>query len=394
MKKHGKHLLRMLLVCMCMLFLAGVKPVSAQAATMKISKLTVTAPKSGSTYASSRVTYKTSSCKNLTLRMRVLNSKGKYVYQRTYTGVARSSTRKLTWNGKASTGNAAKLTANAIVPNGTYKIEVYLTGKAGKKIKTTVKRTKFKVSRKTTTKPSTDPVTPTNPDDNTIVPVEDTDTTASGMARLTGDAELDYMAEMTLREAGVTASMSAEEKVQRIYYWVSHEFKHVHDSYSNYKKHYNLTSLASSIKAYKAATDKLVAEGKASYVTLVYSAGIKYATGAYTASKHTSIQNTAKLWFNARVGQCNRTADAFMILCNHAGIEGGICTGYYLNSNGTKSGHYWNWLKLGGEVYYYDVDVQLQNNAKGFRHPYYERWYKANRAMALKWHQFTHGLQK
>lgn len=394
MKKHGKHLLRMLLVCMCMFVLTGAKPVSAQAATMKISKLTVSAPKSGSIYASGRVTYKTSSCKNLKLRMRVLNSKGKYVYQRTYTGVARSSTRKLTWNGKASAGNAAKLTANAIVPNGTYKIEVYLTGKAGKKTKTTVKRTKFKVSRKTTT-PSVDPVTPSEPDNNgSIVPTEDTDTTASGVARLTGDAELDYMAEMMLREAGVTSSMSADEKVQRIYYWVSHEFKHVHDDHSHYKKYYNLKSLATSIKAYRAATDKLVAEGKAQYVQLVYCAGIKYATGAYTASRHTSFQNTAKLWFNSRVGQCNRTADAFMILCNHAGIEGGVCAGYYLNSNGTKSGHYWNWLRLDGEVYYYDVDVQLQNNAKGFRHPYYERWYKANRTMALKYHQFTHGLQK
>lgn len=394
MKKHGKHLLRILLVCMSFLFLAGMKPVTTQAATMKISKLKVTAPKSGSTYASSQVTYKTSSCKNISLRMRVLNSKGKYVYQRTYAGVAKKATRKLTWNGKASAGNAAKLTANAIVPNGTYKIEIYLTGKAGKKTKTTVKRTKFKVSRKATVTP-TQPVTPTVPDKDTVIlPTEDMDTTASGVARLTGDAELDYMAEMMLREAGVTSSMSAEEKVQRIYYWVSHEFKHVHDSHTNYKKHYNLTALAPSVKAYRAATDKLVAQGKATYVTLVYCAGIKYTTGAYTASKHTSFQNTAKLWFNSRVGQCNRTADAFMILCNHAGIEGGVCAGYYLNSNGTKSGHYWNWLRIGGEVYYYDVDVQLQNNAKGFRHPYYERWYKANRAMALKWHQFTHGLQK
>ena len=397
MKKHSRYLLRFLLVCMGMMAILCVKPVSAQAASMRISKVKVSAPKSGSTYASSSITYATSSCKKLKMRIRVLNRKGKYVYQQTLSNLSRKGTKKVIWNGKASVGNAAKLTAGALVPNGTYRIEVYLSGKAGKKNRATTKRTSFKVSRKTATSPSpgtTPNTTPnTTPSDNTVLPTEGMETTASGVARLTGDAQLDYMAEMMLREAGVTASMSAEEKVQRIYYWVSHEFKHVHDSHTNYKKYYALNALSSEIKAYRASTDRLVAEGKAQYVKLIYCAGIKYSTGAYTDSRHASFQNTAKLWFNSRVGQCNRTADAFMILCNHAGIEGGVCAGYYLNSNGTKSGHYWNWLKLGGEVYYYDVDVQLQNNAKGFRHPYYERWYKADRTMALRYHQFTHGLQ-
>lgn len=395
MKKHSRHLLRFLLVCMGMMALLCVKPVSAQAASMKISKVKVSAPKSGSTYASSSITYTTSSCKNLKMRIRILNSKGKYVYQQTLTNLSRKGTKKLTWNGKASAGNTAKLTASTLVPNGTYRVEVYLSGKAGKKNRGTTKRTSFKVSRKaTTTTPDVTPTPSPTPSDDKVTPAEDMETTASGVARLTGDAQLDYMAEMMLREAGVTSSMSADEKVQRIYYWVSHEFKHVHDSHTNYKKYYNLNALSSEIQAYRASTDRLVAEGKAQYVKLIYCAGIKYSTGAYTDSRHTSFQNTAKLWFNSRVGQCNRTADAFMILCNHAGIEGGVCAGYYLNSNGTKSGHYWNWLRINGAVYYYDVDVQLQNNAKGFRHPYYERWYKANKAMALKYHQFTHGLQK
>lgn len=392
MKKHSRHLLRFLLVCMGMMALLCVRPVSAQAASMRISKVKVSAPKTGSTYASSSITYTTSSCKNLKMRIRVLNSKGKYVYQQTLTSLSRRGTKKLVWDGKASAGNAAKLTAGDVVPNGTYRVEVYLSGKAGKRTRTATKRTSFKVSRKAETPAETKPaVTPS--DNNTTVPAEGMDTTASGVARLTGDAELDYMAEMMLREAGVTASMSAEQKVQQIYYWVSHTFRHVHDNHTNYKKVYDLNALSGEIQAYKASTDRLVAEGKAQYVRLIYCSGIKYSTGAYTDSRHISIQNTVKLWFNSRVGQCNRTADAFMILCNHAGIEGGVCAGYYLNSNGTRSGHYWNWLRLNGEVYYYDVDVQLQNNAKGFRHPYYERWYKADRAMALRYHQFTHGLQ-
>ena len=147
------------------------------------------------------------------------------------------------------------------------------------------------------------------------------------------------------------------------------------------------------IQAYKNTTDILVRNNEAAYVKQTYCSGIKLAPAAYTDTLCKNFQNTAKLWFNARVGQCNRTADAFMILCNHAGVEAGVCAGYYLNSNGTRSGHYWNWVRLGEEIYYYDVDVQLQNNARGFKYPYYERWYKADRTMALKHHLFTHGLQ-
>lgn len=380
MKKHGKRIWQMLLLCIGLLFLVTANPEQAQAATLKISKLTVSAPTKGSTYASGSVTYKTSSYKSLKLRVRVLNSKGKYVYQKTLSGLKSSGTKKITWNGKASSGNAAKAAKNKIVSDGTYKLEVYLSGKRGKKTYSVTKRSTFKIARNKKTGSSTETVSYT-------------DKTPAGMPRLTGDAELDYMAEMMVREAGVTDTMSADEKARTLYYWISHEFKHVHDSYTNYPQHYNLKSLSSEIQAYKAKTDAMVRENQAAYVKLTYCSGIKLAASAYTDAKLKSYQNTAKLWLNARVGQCNRTADAFMILSNHVGVEAGVCAGYYLNSNGTKSGHYWNWARIGDSVYYYDVDVQLQNNAKGFKYPFYERWYKADWAMAVKHHQFTHGSQ-
>ena len=180
MKKHSRYLLRFLLVCMGMMAILCVKPVSAQAASMRISKVKVSAPKSGSTYASSSITYATSSCKKLKMRIRVLNRKGKYVYQKTLTNLSRKGTKKVIWNGKASAGNAAKLTAGALVPNGTYRIEVYLSGKAGKKNRATTKRTSFKVSRKTATSPSTGTTPSTTPSDNTVLPTEGMETTASG----------------------------------------------------------------------------------------------------------------------------------------------------------------------------------------------------------------------
>ena len=380
MRKYGKGIWQMFLLCAGIVALLALHPVDTQAASMKISRLTVSAPAKGSTYASGTVKYTTSSYKNLKLRVRVLNSKGKYVYQKTLSGLKNSGSKTITWNGKASAGNTAKAAKNKIVADGTYRLEVCLSGKKGKKTSSVTRKSTFKIAR--TAKQTV-----------TLETVSYTDKAPAGVSRLTGDAELDYMAEMMLKEAGVEESMSAEEKVRTIYYWVSNAFSHVHDSYANYPKHYDLETLTDQIQAYKNTTDILVRNNEAAYVKQTYCSGIKLAPAAYTDTLCKNFQNTAKLWFNARVGQCNRTADAFMILCNHAGVEAGVCAGYYLNSNGTRSGHYWNWVRLGEEIYYYDVDVQLQNNARGFKYPYYERWYKADRTMALKHHLFTHGLQ-
>ncbi|MCD8077335.1 MAG: hypothetical protein LUE63_02955 [Lachnospiraceae bacterium] len=78
-------------------------------------------------------------------------------------------------------------------------------------------------------------------------------------------------------------------------------------------------------------------------------------------------------------------AAIFQILCNHVGVEAGICSGYYLNRNGTTAGHSWNCAVVNGVTYYYDVDVEIQNYGKG-QGDYY--WYKKTKSQSKKNHQY------
>ena len=65
MRKYGKGIWQMFLLCAGIVALLALHPVDTQAASMKISRLTVSAPAKGSTYASGTVKYTTSSYKNL-----------------------------------------------------------------------------------------------------------------------------------------------------------------------------------------------------------------------------------------------------------------------------------------------------------------------------------------
>ena len=78
-------------------------------------------------------------------------------------------------------------------------------------------------------------------------------------------------------------------------------------------------------------------------------------------------------YMQKRGGVCSDQAAIFVILCNHVGVDAGVCNGYYKNLDGTRAGHSWNYAIVDGKKYYYDVDVEIQNYSKG-QGDYY--WYK------------------
>ncbi|MBO5372925.1 MAG: hypothetical protein J6A75_09415 [Lachnospiraceae bacterium] len=280
------------------------------------------------------------------VRLRIYNKKGKYVFQKkfknTYGGFL-----DYKWNGKTSKKNAAGLAAKKYVKNGTYTVEIYVTPK-NPNIPKSTKTYKFKVSSKA----------------------------ASGKAGLsaaktvpifTGNAKVDYMAEKICKSAGIKSSQSESEKVRLIYHWMTINQKHVHYyEGGNFKTYYKLKSSTKKINKYKKASDKRYKKGKIIYN---YDTALAY-----------------EQWcMERRIGVCTDHAAIFKILCNHVGIEAGICSGYYLNRNGTKAGHSWNYAIVDGETYYYDVDVEIQNYGKG-QGDYY--WYQKNRTDAEKTHEF------
>jgi len=286
----------------------------------------------------------------LNLRFRILDSKGRCVYKKIYQKVGRGLYLNLHWDGKSSKNCDAGIAKKAYVKNGTYKAEIVYEFEGLGEKKSAKRTTQFKVSRKALkgTKGLAQ---------------------AKDIITLTGDAEIDYMAEKMVKAAGVKISMSDEQKVKKIYHYMTKKFKHTHYATweDNYKIYYDVDKLAGKIAKYKAKTDRQLKKGE-----LIYN--------------YQYFFNTS--WcMQRRRGVCDDHAEIFAILLNHVGVESGKCGGYYLNRDGSKMGHAWNYAIVNGKKYYYDVDVEMQNLGKG-QGDYY--WYKKTKKQAKKNHEFTY----
>lgn len=277
------------------------------------------------------------------LDVRIHDSKGKDVYKKTYENAEYGGYLNFNWNGKDSK-------SKTYVKDGTYTVELtYRFEGAGEKreVKKTVK---FKVSRKA-------------PKGKKGL------AKAKNIVTLTGNPEIDYMAERMVKAAGVKMNMSDEQKVKKIYHYMTKKFKHTHYTESNkkYKVYYKFNKLAKKIEKYRKKTDKQLAQGK-----LVYNYQYSYINS----------------WcMQRRRGVCDDHAEIFQILLNHVGVDTGVCRGYYLNRDGSEMWHVWNYALVDGKKYYYDVDVEIQNYGKG-QGDYY--WYRKTKKQAKKNHKLEY----
>ena len=378
MKKRCKKVFLSTLIFLLCMFAV---PQTLQAATVKpnakIRSYSVGADKSGFVIGTGKKvklqakTYiKTNAFKGtMRLRIRVLNSKKKAVYQKYWT-IKKSGTGTVNWNGKPSAGNPAKLSTKSYVKPSTYKVEFAIRYKASKsktwkslQTKTvSLKILKEEPKKETEVKPVTKPEEqPENDSENAV------ETEVFPNAKFTGNKNIDYIAEQMIKAAGLKSGMPEDERVKRIYHYMTVYFKHVHYSKKKeYTVYYNVESASQKKKIddYYATTQQNIKAGK--ITTGKVSSGI--------------------LWnMQRRIGECNNHALIFKILCWHAGVDAGICKGYYINMDGSRANHYWNFAVVDGKRYYYDVDVEIQNYGGG-QGDYY--WYKDNRAKAEKRHQF------
>lgn len=238
------------------------------------------------------------------------------------------------------------------MPDGTYKVEIfYYVIKDKKFIKKVTKKKTFRISSK--------------------APAGKKGLAASvTIPEYTGVDTIDYMAEKMVKSAGVKLSMNQDEKVRRIYHWMTVKFKHKHaDEFVKAKTYYDLTSTAAKkrIKAYKKQTLQNYQKGK-----LIF--------------RYSFWDSYEAPYMQKFGGVCSDQAAIFAILCRHVGVDAGVCNGYYKNLDGSTPGHSWNYAVVNGQKYYYDVDIEIQNYGKG-QGDYY--WYKKTLAQAKTNHIFS-----
>ena len=304
-----------------------------RALTMNVDSVTTDVEKYNPYYGSKLKIYTTISTQKVkkndqfSLQIRIRNSDGKTVFKKTkkITGaaiLAKGETARFSvkWKGRASAGNGAKLKTNSVVPAGDYTVTATLKCTRARKAVKPAKATgsgSFKVDK---TVYYYDPVT------GAVIP------------RYTGYAEIDYMAEQMLKEAGVKLDMPEDLRVRLIYNYMTVNFKHIVDT-SNVKPYYNLNALASDIAAFKKETKKLYNAGRITY------------SNKWSGE----INHMAK-----RAGRCNNNAAAFCILCNHAGIKCKRIVGKVFSGK-TQMNHFWNSAVVDGVTWYYDIDVEIHH---------------------------------
>ena len=162
------------------------------------------------------------------VRLRILNSDGKAVYQKLWT-IKKSGSKTVKWTGKASTGNKAGVTAGTYVEGGFYKAEVAVRYQAtgSTSWKSAAKQSRTFIIAEHNANSGNDTTGSGTTSSGNIT------STGTSIPVYTGNKYIDYIAEQMITEAGITSDMTDDEKVKLIYHYMTTHFHHVHYNKSN-----------------------------------------------------------------------------------------------------------------------------------------------------------------
>lgn len=162
----------------------------------------------------------------------------------------------------------------------------------------------------------------------------------------------DYLADEILASLKLEG-LSDTQKVRKVYDWVvqncSRDFSGSNKLYINYGK------LEAEIGGYANRLRQAYQSGQAA----VYSSGPQLVNGQPVWD--TSVDNA--FYIEAfgeemalyREGNCAHFASLFAIMMNHLGYETHVIGGAFINSNGSKVEHKWNYALIDGKFYYFDT---------------------------------------
>lgn len=267
---------------------------------------------------------------------KIKNSSGKVVFQKQLLK-KKSVNYTSYWSGKPSADNAAKLSASAYVPAGTYKVTAYIQYVVGGKTKTVSKTVKIKVnSAETAAK-----------DDASGSDDDFQSANWNWKVILTGDDAADYLAEQICQQV-VKNGMTEAARAKALYQWMGNNMTHAYSApKTNGKAYMDITSknAKAAITEYGKQMDKQIRQGKA----------VDKKTDNYFAKGSTKRDIWIEQGLVYRNGDCLIMALVYSTLCRHAGIEADIMENTL--ASGGNGHHFWNVMKVGGVYYMTDADM-------------------------------------
>ncbi len=181
---------------------------------------------------------------------------------------------------------------------------------------------------------------------------------------------VDYMADEILASLKLDG-LSDTQKIRKVYDWIiqncSREFTNSNKVYLNYGK------MESEIASYANKLRQAYQNGQAA----VYNSGPQLVNGQEVWDSYFDnagyISSFGEYIALYREGNCAHFASLFAILTNHLGYETHIIPGEFINSNGSKVEHKWNYVLIDGKYYNFDIRMDHANYTRTGRlnHTYF-----------------------
>ena len=190
------------------------------------------------------------------------------------------------------------------------------------------------------------------------------------VAILTGYDEVDYQADQILAEIPV-AGKSTADKIQAVYDWI---ITHCKRNNWDGKYYYDEDAVEAASEAYGIAAEKRIRAGSAVIREDMESYwGID--TGSYSFDSNYSVAYKAKEMMLKRTGDCVNYSALFTVLLGHLGYDCRMIPGYFINPNGSKVSHKWNYVLIDGKYYWFDIRIDhsfyVRRGSKTIPHQYF-----------------------
>ena len=201
-----------------------------------------------------------------------------------------------------------------------------------------------------------------------------------------GDAEVDYMAEEILKEIP-TAGKSKRDQIQAVYDWII-----LHCKRDNWDGTYYFdqeTVYAASGGAFLEEANAKLSRGEI-MLRLAFEDNrqdswfIPYDSNMY-------ISSFGREMMYRRTGNCAHYSALLAVLLGHLGFDCRLVDGVFINGNGSKVEHKWNYVLLDGQYYWLDVRMDHANYVRSGKvtHSYFM---KSDTAAWAKSHEWDHTL--
>lgn len=168
---------------------------------------------------------------------------------------------------------------------------------------------------------------------------------------LTGYAKVDYLADQLLKEIP-TAGKSQIEQIRAVYDWI---ILHCNRYDWDGTTYYDESAVEAAVPSYENTMEQRVFQGKAVIRKEMEPYWSIDNGGNYSFDANYVVAYKADQMMLKRTGDCVDYSALFILLLGHLGFDARMIPGSFINSNGTRVSHKWNYVLVGGKYYWFDI---------------------------------------